>query len=174
MYQDQRPTANECHPYYQTYIGLVSDGPLLDTLEGQIDHMRRAFAGVDEAKAEFAYEPGKWTAKQVLGHLADTEAVFAYRALAIARGDGQPIPGMDQDEWMGLAPFNERAWPELVDRLIAQRRASLALLGELTEDDWKRRGIASEREFSVRSIGWILVGHFLHHLAILRERYAIG
>ncbi len=173
MYQDQRPKPDECHPYYRTYIGQVPDGPLLDTLEAQIDQMRRAFAGIDAERAAYAYDEGKWTAAEVLGHMADVEAVFSYRALVIARGDAQPIPGMDQDAWMAEAGFRDLDWQHLADRLIAQRRATLALLSGLSEEAWQRRGIASEREFSVRAIGWILAGHFIHHLAILRDRYRL-
>ena len=174
MYQDHRPGDDECHPYYQTYIGQVADGAILETLEGQIELVRQALAGVDEERAGYAYDTGKWTARQVLGHLADCEAVFSYRALAIARGDSSPIPGIDQDEWMRHAEFDEHDWHDLVERLIDQRRSSLAFLRRLSEDDWKRRGIASDREFSVRALAWILAGHVLHHLSILRERYRIG
>ena len=173
MYQDQRPNPDECHPYYQNYIGLVSDGPLLETLEAQIDQMRQQFSGVEAGQAGYAYADGKWTAAEVLGHMADAEAVFGYRALAIARGDAQPVPGMDQDEWMATAEFDAHNWQQLVDRLIAQRRASLAFLSGLGEEDWRRRGIASGREFSVRAIGWILAGHIHHHLTILRDRYRL-
>ncbi len=174
MCADHRPNPEEYAEYYQGYIGQVPEGPILARLETQVDKLQRDLLAVDEVSANFRYQEGKWSARQVLGHMTDVEAVFAYRALAIARGDSQAIPGMDQDAWMEASPFEQQTWRQLIDNLIAQRRVTLSIFCGLSDQDWDRTGVASDCRFTVRSIAWILAGHWIHHKTILRDRYQIG
>ena len=129
------------------------------------------FAGLTEAHGDFAYAPGKWTIKEVLGHMGDAERVFAYRALTFARGESVPLPGFDEQAWTPASGARDRTVADLVDELAAVRRATLALLSHLPSTAPLCRGIANGREISVRALAWIIAGHERHHLRILRERY---
>ena len=166
-----RPEKNEYAPYYDRYVSLIPDADVVATLERQIEDTIALLRGVGEERAGHRYEPGKWSIKQVVGHMIDTERIFAYRALAIARGEQQPLPGMDQNEYMAGADFDARTLADLAEEFSHVRRANVLMLRGLSEDAWSRRGVASDNEVTVRAIAYIIAGHEAHHVQVLRTRY---
>jgi len=166
-----RPEPGEYAPYYDRYISLIPGTEILATLESQRRQMMLLLSGRDEADGDFRYAPDKWSAKQVLGHVCDTERIFAYRALRIARGDRTPIEGFEQDDYVRNGPFHELPISEIIEDYIGVRRATLTLLRNLDEPAWTRRGIANKNEVSVRALAYIIAGHELHHRRILEEKY---
>lgn len=166
-----RPEPGEYAPYYDRYLSLVPGNDIVATLESQRRQMLLLLSGRDEGDGDFRYAPDKWSAKEVLGHVCDTERIFAYRALRISRGDRTPIEGFEQDDYVRNGPFAQRPLAELIEDYIAVRRATLTLLRNLDEQAWMRRGIANNNEVSVRAIAYTMAGHELHHRRILEEKY---
>jgi len=166
-----RPQAGEYAPYYDRYISLVQGEDILNTLDQQRRETMTLLCGRDEEDGDFRYAPGKWSAKEVLGHVCDTERVFAYRALRISRGDATPLEGFEQDDYVRNGPFARSSLADLIEDFIAVRRATLSLLRYLDEAAWTRRGIANKNEVTVRGLAYIIAGHELHHRKILEERY---
>jgi uncharacterized damage-inducible protein DinB len=166
-----RPEAGEYAPYYDRYIALVRGDDILGTLDQQRRETMLLLSGRDEEEGDFRYAPGKWSAKEVLGHVCDTERVFAYRALRISRADATPLAGFEQDDYVRNGPFANRTLSDLVEDFIAVRRATLSLLRNLDEAAWTRRGIANKNEVTVRALAFIIAGHELHHRRILEEKY---
>ena len=166
-----RPDAAEFAPYYGTYIGKVPDGDLLRSLEHQRRDTQLLLAGLSERQALHRYAPGKWSIKEVIGHIADSERVFGYRALSIARGDGTPLPGFDEQAWTPGGRFDARSLEDLAAELDAVRGATIALLRGFDATALASRGVANGKPISVRALAWIIAGHERHHVAILRERY---
>jgi hypothetical protein len=169
--QYARPDSTEHDEYYTRYISQVPDGDLLRILEEQGRETVKLLRGVPESRADFAYAPGKWTLKEVVGHVTDAERVFSYRALRFARGDQTPLSSFNEQTWTPQSGASTRSMGDLVDELEAVRRATLALLAHLPADAPLRRGTASGKEVSVRALGWIIAGHERHHMRIVRERY---
>ncbi|HTS07997.1 MAG TPA: DinB family protein [Candidatus Eisenbacteria bacterium] len=167
------PEPGEYAPYYERYISLISGTDILGTLEAQRRQMLILLSGRDEADGDFRYAPDKWSAKEVLGHVCDTERIFAYRMLRISRADHTPIEGFEQDDYVRNGPFAKIALSEVIEDYIAVRRATLTLLRNLDEAAWTRRGIANKNEVSVRAIAYITAGHELHHRRILEEKYFV-
>ena len=167
----QRPTADEYAPYYEKYIAKVRDGEILEILAEQSDALRGLFARVPEDHGHFAYAPGKWTLNESLQHVVDTERVFGYRALRIARGDTTPLPGFEQNDWVPLSGANARPLPAIVKEFVTVRAATVALFGGLPNESWDRRGTASGFSVSVRALAFKCAGHALHHEGIFREKY---
>src|SRR3979490_871186 len=166
-----RPLPGEYAPYYDRYISLVADNDILTTLDEQRRQTLLGLSGRSEADGDFRYAPEKWSAKEVLGHVCDTERVFAYRALRIARADATPMEGFEQDDYVRNGPFANRSLADLLEDYIAVRRATFSLLRNLDEPAWFRRGIANKNEVSVRGLAYIIAGHELHHRRILEEKY---
>lgn len=166
-----RPEAAEYAPYYDRYISLVPGADILGTLESQRRQMLILLSGRDESEGDFRYAPDKWSAKEVLGHVCDTERIFSYRALRISRADRTPIEGFEQDDYVRHAPFATRPFAELIEDYIAVRRATLTLFRNLDEPAWTRCGIANKNEVTVRAIAYITAGHELHHRRILEKKY---
>jgi len=166
-----RPEPGEYAPYYERYVSLVSGTDILGTLEAERRKTLLLLSGRDEADGDFRYAPDKWSAKEVLGHVCDTERVFAYRALRIARADRTPTEGFEQDDYVRNGPFAHAPLCELIEDYIAVRRATLTLLRNLDEPAWMRRGIANKNEVTVRGLAYIVAGHEVHHRRILEERY---
>jgi uncharacterized damage-inducible protein DinB len=169
-----RPEPGEYAPYYDRYISLVGGADILSALDTQRRQTMLLLSGRDESEGDFRYAPDKWSAKEVLGHVCDTERIFAYRALRIARGDQTPLPGFEQDDYVRNGPFAKAAFEEIVEDYIAVRRATLTLLRNLDEALWTRRGVASKNEVSVRALAYMIAGHELHHRRILEEKYFAG
>jgi len=166
-----RPEPTEYNPYYEKYVSLVPAGDISDTLSRQIEETLALLRSIDEARAGHRYEPDKWSIKQVVGHVCDTERIFAYRALRFARGDDTPLPGYDQDEYAQSANFDARTLADLTAELASIRAATVALLRSLDADAMQRRGKANDNEVSVRALAHIIAGHELHHVQVLRTRY---
>lgn len=169
-----RPAAGEFAPYYAGYIAQSPEGDLAAHLELQMGEVRRLLGGLGEGAAEARYEPGKWSVKEVLGHLIDTERVMAYRLLRIARGDATPLPGFDQDAYVPVGGFDRRPVGDLLDEHSAVRDATIRLIRSLDDAALERRGVANDHPVTARAIVFIIAGHERHHLRVLRERYRLG
>ena len=165
----QRPTPDEYAQYYAGYVAAVPDGDLVALLASE--ETIAALSGLPDDRARYRYGPGKWSVKEVVGHVADTERVMAYRALRIGRGDQTPLPGFDQDAFVRGAQWDDIPLAALLDDLHLVRMATLSLLTSFPDDVLARRGTASDASVSVRGLGFIIAGHERHHLRILRERY---
>jgi uncharacterized damage-inducible protein DinB len=169
-----RPEPDEYAPHYDRYISLIGGSDILTTLDAQRRQTMLLLSGRDEDEGNFRYAPDKWTAKEVLGHVCDSERIFAYRALRIARGDRTPIEGFEQDDYVRNGPYGRVALAEVIEDYIAVRRATLTLLRSLEETAWLRKGIANKNQVSVRAIAYLIAGHELHHRRILEEMYFVG
>ena len=165
-----RPDASEVPAYAQAYVDLVPGDDVIGALS--VPGLGDFVAGVnDEWASSWAYAEGKWTLKEIVGHVADTERVFTYRALALSRGDTTPLPGFDQDAYVRAGGSNARPLADLLADLHTVRQATLSLLGALPADAWNARGVVSGYAASVRGLAFMIAGHELHHIGILRQRY---
>src|ERR1017187_3979107 len=165
-----RPEPGEAAPFYTGYIALVPGSDVLAALEGQRRQMLLLLSGRSDADGDFRYAPGKWSLKEVLGHINDGERILSYRALRIARGDTTPIEGYEQDDYVRNSPFAQRPLADLIEDYIAVRRATVSLFRNLDEPAWTRRGTANKNEVTVRALAYIIAGHELHHRKILQEK----
>lgn len=165
-----RPNPDEYSEYAGRYINLVGDGQIVGILESQKEESCRLFTGIGEEKSKYAYADGKWTIKQMLGHMADTERIFAYRALVFSH-ESITLPGFDQDVYMQKATFNSRPLEDLVNEFKAVREASIYLFKWMTDEQSKQKGIASGSPFSPRAYAYMIAGHEVYHWGILKERY---
>jgi len=175
-----RPARGEHEPYYGLYIDQVPDrdgrnggagGGIVETLARQLEETSLFLSRIDEARASHRYAPGKWSIKQVVGHVVDVERVFATRGLVTARGDASPMPGLEQDQWVQAAGFDERTFASLVAEYRLVRASNVALFDSWTDEQSLRVGQASGCSFTARCWPWIIAGHELHHVRVLRERY---
>jgi hypothetical protein len=168
----ERPDPSEYAPHAKAYVDLVPEGDLLSMLSRQVEETLGAVKPLAEERAStFAYAPGKWTIKDTIEHISDTERIFACRALRIGRGDTTPLPGFEQDDYVHSAQANRRSLASLIDEFRGVRQATLSLFNGFSSDCWMKRGPVSQWELSVRGIAYTVAGHELHHLRILREKY---
>ncbi len=173
MSRSGRPLAGEFASYAQADIDLVEGGDIVATLAAQREVVLQTFAIGEEKARGLTYAPGKWTLKEVLGHLCDDERIFAYRALCIARGDTRPLPGFDEQAYMAGATFESRALDDILAEYRTVRWATITLFASMTPETWMRRGIVNEYETTVRGLAFHIAGHELHHLRVVRERYLV-
>lgn len=166
-----RPAESEYAPYYGKYIALVPEGDVVATLASQLENTLALLGGITEERGNFRYADGKWSIKELIGHVSDTERVFGYRLLCFARNDQTPLPGFEQDGFVSNADFGAYRLSELAEEFAHVRRANLLLLRHLPPDAWLRSGEASGFQVSVRALAHIIAGHEAHHMQILRERY---
>jgi DinB superfamily len=166
-----RPEPGEYAPFYETYVSLVQGGDVIAQLESQRLQTAQLFVASTERDGNFRYAPGKWSIKEVVGHLSDSERVFSYRAMRIARGDQTPLPGFEQDDYVKNGNFGEQSLADLVAEYGAVGAATLALLRSFNAEAGARRGTASDKPVTVRALAFIIAGHELHHREILKERY---
>jgi DinB superfamily len=166
-----RPAADECSPYYFTYIQLVPDGDIVHTLQSQHANIHALLKNTTDANASAHPAPSEWSIKQVVAHLSDTERLLSFRALWFARGEQSALPGMEPNPWVAITDANARALSDLLVEFDQVRAASISLFANLDAAAWPRRGIASGDEVTVRSLAWIIAGHELHHNRSLREQY---
>ena len=159
--------------FYQGYVNLVPEDDIVAAIEDQATKTQKLLSSIDDTRAEYRYAEGKWSIKEVLGHLTDAERVFAFRALAIARGETQPLPGFDENEYVRNASFDSWTLGDLVESYALTRRATVLLFRNLSPEAWERRGIANETPISIRAIARIIVGHERHHINTLKERYGL-
>lgn len=169
-----RPAASEYLEYYGKYIEQVPDGDLLTLLQQQKSETAKLLKGITPEQADFAYGPGKWTVKEVVGHLSDAERVFAYRALRFARGDATPLSPFDENLYVPAGQFGRRTIADLADEFASIRSTTVHLAKHLGQDALARQGIASGHPITVRALLYIIAGHERHHVALLRERYLKG
>lgn len=166
-----RPEETEYLPYYGKYVSLVAGDDILTTLNEQLSETVALLRGIPESQGGFRYDAGKWSIKELVGHLIDAERIFAYRALRFARNDKTPVPGYEQDDYIRNASFDACSLGDLTAEFESVRRATLFLFRHLDGEAWMRRGVANESEVSVRALAYIIAGHELHHVGILRDRY---
>jgi len=168
-----KPETTEFDPYYSKYLSLVPEADIRNVFAAQPAELRVALQGLPEARGTFAYDDGKWTIKEVLSHIIDTERIFAYRMLRISRGDTTPLPGYDQENpgYIGFSRANERSFDDLLSEFDHVRLSNSLMLNNMDEAALKRIGIANDSPISVRALAGISVGHVRHHLNILKERY---
>ena len=166
-----RPAADEFAPYYAGYISRVPDGDIVATIEGQIGDTLALLRAIPEPRGDHRYALDKWSIKDIIGHVSDTERVMAYRALRIARADQTPLSGFDQDPWVQAARFGTRSVASLATELEHVRASTVDLLRSFDDADFLRRGTANGVSLTPRALAWIMAGHERHHVALLRERY---
>lgn len=166
-----RPRSAEYDPYYGLYIDQAPAGDILAVLESELATTRQLLANVSGAAATTPYAAGKWSLRQLVGHLIDTEWTFTYRGLCMARTDPAERPGFDQDLWARVSNAGDRPLDELLDDFACARRASLSVYRSFTAREWLRRGVANGCTFSVRAMPYILAGHEVHHRKVIVERY---
>jgi hypothetical protein len=169
-----RPATGEFNPYYGKYIDKVPGDDALPALESQIGQTLALLGSLDDTRALHRYADGKWSVKEVVGHITDAERVFSYRALRFGRADRTPLPGFDEGIYVPAGRFDSRPIRDLTSGLRAVREASLDLFRSLDAEALGRSGVASDSPVSVRALAWIIAGHELHHAALLRERYGLG
>lgn len=166
-----RPDVGEYNEYYARYIALVPDGDIVQTLEREMEATQALLASVPAEREEYRYAPGKWSLREVVGHLVDTERLFAFRALTFARGGGGELPGMDQEVWARASTAHRRPLAELVEEWRSLRRANVLMFGAFTPEDGARVGVASGYQVTVRALPWMIAGHELYHRALIRRDY---
>ena len=166
-----RPAASEYAPNHEKYVSLVADGDIVNTLTAQGAAMSELLRGIPEARADSRYAPGKWSIKEVVGHVNDFERIFAYRALRFARNDPSPQGSFDHVGYVQHASFGELTLADLATEFEHVRSATVWLFKCLAENAWTRTGIASGAELSVRGLAYVIAGHELHHVNILKARY---
>ena len=168
-----RPDSSEYAPYYAGYIALVPEDDVLSAIETQSSETQKVLASLSDSSASHRYAEGKWSVKELLGHVIDAERVFGYRALCISRGDQNALPGFDEKTYIANANFDSWRIGDLGEMYALVRRANIVFFRNLAEGAWDRRGIASENPVSVRALAFMIVGHERHHLKVLRERYKV-
>lgn len=168
-----RPDDTEFSSFYASYVAAVPDGDLFQALDRTHEDTVRWLREVPAEREEFRYAEGKWSVKEVIGHLADAERVFAHRMLRFARADATPLPPFDENLYVDAARFERRTLASLLDEWAAVRQATLSLVRTLDDTELARSGTASGASVTVRGLAWIIAGHELHHVNILRERYAL-
>jgi hypothetical protein len=166
-----RPEAGDYAPYYENYIKLIEGDDILKILNDQSKRTQDILNSFSEHKGNFRYADGKWTVKEVVGHLMDSERVFAYRALCIARGEKKSLPGYEQDDYVKEGNFNGRELFELNYDFRLLRESNLLLFRSFTPEIMKRKGFANENSITVLALLFIIAGHEKHHMKVLREKY---
>lgn len=172
MIETGRPEADEYDPAFAGYVArLDEDESVVAVLNDQVDGVTRRFDGVPETRGDYRYAPGKWSLKEVIGHLADTERVFAYRALRLGRGDETALPGFDDQSYVARMQAEELSLADVVQDWRAVRSATLTLFRNLPAGAWQRRGTASDHPISVRALAYVIAGHTRHHFEVIDGRY---
>jgi hypothetical protein len=166
-----RPSKDEYAPFAEVYVSKVPQGDVITLLRQQIDQVSLIFGGMSDADAAFRYAPEKWSLKQMLGHITDTERIFTYRALRIARLDEIPMSGFDEDAYVAASNFDDRSLTDLLAEFVATRKSTLAFFGTLSPSSWDRNGTAGGFNYTVRGLAFTIAGHVEHHLHVVRGRY---
>src|SRR5919109_3381983 len=166
-----RPQRDEAAPYYFTYIDKVPDGDIRTTLDRQTIETSAALHSISEEQSLHRYAPDKWSLRELLNHMNDTERLFVARAFWFARGFDTPLPSFDQHVAVRTANANDRPWASHVEEFRAVRAATLTFFKNLPVDAWLRRGVASDNTFTVRALAYLVAGHVVHHMAIVRDKY---
>ena len=165
------PKSNEAAPYYFKYIGQVQSDDVVGVLQTQLDKIIPFLLGISEEKSLHRYAPEKWSIRESVNHVNDTERLFLFRAFWFARGFDSPLPSFDEKVSAGAARADEISWARHIEEFRATRQATLAFFRNLPDDAWMRSGIASDNPFTVRALAFLAAGHTEHHMTILQERY---
>ena len=168
------PEPAEYAPFYAGYIREVGTADPVAAMRAQLDSTGTLLAGVREDRSSYRYAPDKWSIREIVGHLADTERIMSCRALRLARGDQAALPGFDENQFVAAAGFDRRTLGSLLEEWRLVRRASIALFEGLTDDDLLHQGIVNEAPMSARALAWIIPGHERHHIDVLQKRYGVG
>jgi len=171
---NRRPDVTEYAPFYETYVSLVPEEAILPVLTEQLQLLRRVADSVPSERETFRYAPGKWSIRELFGHLTDAERVFGYRAFCFSRGEDQSLPGFNENVYVAQADFDRRTLESLAGDLTELRKVNVSLLRQLDAGGWGRVGIANGHPVTVRALAYVMAGHARHHLKILRERYSVG
>jgi uncharacterized damage-inducible protein DinB len=166
-----RPDEQEYDSYFQRYISLVPEGNFLELFGMQTQETRDFFEKLSEETGNYSYAPGKWSIKEVLGHVMDSERVFAYRTLCIARGEQQPLPGFDQNTYAAVAGYDRISLSKVLQHYTALRVSTFFLLEQIPDEAWTRTGISNEKPISLRALAYIIAGHERHHMRVISEKY---
>ena len=166
-----RPAPTEAAPYYFNYIDRVQSDDVVQVLETQLDEAVALLEGVSEEKSLHRYAPDKWSLRELLNHVNDTERLFVFRALWFARGFEEPLPSFDQNVAVNSSGADSLSWQDLVNEFRSIRQASVTLFRSLPEDAWDRAGVASGYPFTVRALAYIIAGHVTHHVDVIRTHY---
>ena len=166
-----RPSETEAAAYYFSYINQVPGDNVLEFLESQLEQSSALLSGISEEKSLHRYAPEKWSIRQLVNHVTDTERAFAFRALWFARGFSDPLPDYDQLIAAGGAEADRVSWARHCEEFRDVRRSTILLFKNMPSEAWMRSGVASNRPFTVRAVAYIAAGHVAHHMAVLRERY---
>ena len=169
-----KPESTEYASFFNGYLSLVPEEEILPALEGQEKEVRSLFSGMPAARETHRYEPGKWSIREVLGHMADAERVFGYRAFCISRGEKTSLPGFDEGFYVARSGYDARPASDLLEEFVLARRSNIPVLRSLGDDAWRNVGTANNNPVSVRALAYIMVGHARHHANILRSRYGVG
>lgn len=167
----ERPDPSEHAPYYRLYIDQAPEGDILSLLQEGLDQTLSTLGGLSPDQETYRYAPDKWSIREIVGHLIDTEWTFAYRGLCFARTDPASLPGFDQDLWARASIADRQPLADLLATFAQARQSSLAIFRSFDDAAWLRRGVASEVSFTVRTMPYILAGHEIHHLAVIADRY---
>ncbi len=167
----ERPSEVEFAPFYTGYVSLVPEADIIQVLEGQAADVRQRTRAFIPAREQFRYAEGKWSVREVLGHVTDAERVFGFRAFCFSRGDENPLPGFDENDYVARSGFDRCSLTDLVQEFGQLREANLTVLRRLDDEGWRRTGTASGKPVSVRALAYIMAGHVRHHLHILSTRY---
>lgn len=167
------PNESDYASAHAPYVALVPEEDVLTAMQQQSSETQKLLASLDEQRASYRYEAGKWSVKEVIGHIADGERIMGYRALAIARGETQPLPGFDENEYVLNAAFDSWKLGDLSEEYALVRRANIVFFKNLPPEAWDRRGTANGAAVTVLGLAYVIVGHERHHLRVLRERYAV-
>ena len=166
-----RPQPNEAASYYSTYIDRVTSDDIVAVLTTQLDETKAFLSAISEEQSLHRYAPDKWSMRQLLGHVNDTERVFMFRALWFARGFEDPLPSFDQEIGFKAAESDQVSWASHIEEFRAIRLSTLAFFRNLPGEAWLRSGVASGNSVTVRALAYIVAGHVSHHVNVLRERY---
>jgi len=169
-----RPAESDYPEYFRGYVSLVPEEDVFAALDPQVAQIEGLPARVGAARETFAYAPGKWSVREMLGHINDAERVFAYRALTFSRFNAVSLPAFDEETWTPHGHFAGVPLRELADEFVALRRANLQMLRRLEEPQWQAGGFGDNKPITVRALAYVMAGHVRHHLAILRERYGVS
>jgi hypothetical protein len=167
----QRPIDNEYPAYYQPYVNLVPDIDLVELLKENLQETIELFEGLSEEDGLFRYSPNKWSIKEVLGHMTDTERIMSYRLLRVGRGDSTSLAGFDENDYVAGSQINKLPIRDILEDFIATRKATLTLIQNMPKDAWVNIGFANDAEISAQAIAYIIAGHAIHHRKIITERY---
>ncbi|HOI29428.1 MAG TPA: DinB family protein [Melioribacteraceae bacterium] len=166
-----RPEKNEYAEYYHKYVNGVPEGDIRDVLEDQLNSTITFLSSIDEEKSKLRYAPGKWSLREVLGHIIDSERVFAYRALRFSRGDEKSLQGFDENLYIDNSNYDTTNLSRLIEEFSLIRQSTVALFRNLRDEQWLKKGNASGYNVTVRGLAYIIAGHTEHHLNVIKERY---